>query len=115
MVEFAFRSFVQDPFHLEAVDVGIDLGETRMINFKSADFAADLPKSRASVPYMESVDIAEKKSCVGGVTRLNRVASWKRRGYRKIGIGRIIKQLCWLIKIPKNRINRSGVRNGTYG
>ncbi len=77
VVEFVARSFMQDPFHFEEIDVGIDLGETRMINFKSANFTADLPKSRAAVPYMESVDIAKKKSCVGGVTRLNRVASGK--------------------------------------
>jgi hypothetical protein len=53
-----------------------------MINLKSAYFAADLPKSRATIAYMEAIYIAEKKSCICGVTRLNRVASRKRSGYR---------------------------------
>jgi hypothetical protein len=66
---------MQNSFHFEAVDIGIYLSETRMINCQSADFSADLPKSRTAVADMEAVDIAKKESGVGGVARLNRVAS----------------------------------------
>ncbi len=70
-MKLTLRSVVKEPFYFEEVDVGVDLSKASMIDFEGTDFAAYLCKASASIANVVTINITEKKSGVGIVTRLN--------------------------------------------
>jgi hypothetical protein len=66
VVELALCSVMkEEPFYFEEFNVGVDLSEASMINFKGTDFAAYLCKASAPIAHVETIKIAKKKSSVG--------------------------------------------------
>jgi hypothetical protein len=75
VVKFTLRSLMNDPFHPEEVDIGVDLRETGMIDFESSNFSADLLESRSAISDVKSIYVAKEETCVRRRVRLNGVAS----------------------------------------